>query len=148
MPSTPPSSEEQLPEVDLQAQDVDGGEGEDGAGHDDARTGADGLDDDVLAQAALLAEGGGEADGEDGDRDGRFEDLADLEAQVGCGGGEDDGHQQAHRDGVGGDFGICLSGFEQGFVLFAGFEFAVGVLRQGDGFVLVHVFLFYLVNII
>ena len=138
---------EHLPEVHLQAQDIDGGQGEDGARYDYARTGADGLDDHILPQTAFLAEGGGESDGEDSDRDGRFEDLADLEAEIGRCGGEDDGHQKAYRDGIGGDFRVGFFRFEQGLVTLARLEGAAGVFRQGDVLVLVHCILYFCVNI-
>ena len=132
--------EENLPEGGVEPQDVERREGEDGSGDNDARRGADGLDDDVLAQHVLLAQHGAHAHGDDGNRDGGLEDLAHAQPQIGSGGREDDGHGDAHEHRVGGDFNRGGRGRHDGSVLLAGFEFAVGVLgKRCFGCFLVHV---------
>ncbi len=129
-------AEEHLHEIHVQSEDVDGRQGEHRAGHDDARAGADALDDDVLAQRAFLFGGTGEADRQDGDRNGCLEHLAHLQAQIGRGGREDDRHDQAEADRPGRDLGIILFGLQKRFVLLAWCEFPEGILRKRSGFVL------------
>lgn len=52
-----------------------------------------------------------DAYGDNGDRYGCFEHLADAQAQIGCGGGEENGHQQAHRNRIGvTSFGLASAG--------------------------------------
>ena len=77
-------AEEHLPEIHVQTEDVDGGQGEYSASNHDAGACSDTLDDDVLAEATLLPEGAGHADCDDCDGDGGLEDLADLKAEI-CG---------------------------------------------------------------
>lgn len=131
--------EEHLPEGGVEPQNVEGREGEDRSGDDHARRGADRLDDDVLAQHVLLAQHRTHAYGDDGDGNGRFEDLPDLQAEEGRGGREDDGHNDAHRDRIGRHLFRVRRGRHDGCVLFARFEFAVGVFGQrGELFILLH----------
>ncbi len=136
--------EEDLPEVDLYLgvfglQDVEPRDGENGAGHDHTGGGADGLDNDILSQRILAAEGGGGPHGDDGDGDGCLEHLSDLESRVGCRGGEDDRHQQSHAHRPGGDL-LCRPLFRQHrLVLLSRLQLAVRVARQ------FHCFLVYFV---
>ena len=136
-------AEEHLPEADLYVgpdggvgllDDVDGGKGEDGAGHDDAGAGADGLDEHVLGERALALGECGDAHGDDGDGDGGLEHLSEPQAGVGRGGGEDDGHYDAPRNGPGIQFGVLLFPQQDGLVGFALLELAVRVVGQLDVF--------------
>ena len=135
--------QEHLPEADLYVgpdggvgllDDVDGGKGEDGAGHDDAGAGADGLDEHVLGERALALGECGDAHGDDGDGDGGLEHLSEPQAGVGRGGGEDDGHYDAPRNGPGIQFGVLLFPQQDGLVGFALLELAVRVVGQLDVF--------------
>ena len=128
-------AEEHLHEVHVQAQDIDGRQGEHRAGHDDARAGADALDNDVLAQRALLFGGAGEADRQDGDRNGGLEHLAHFQAQVSRCGREDDGHDQAEAYRPGRDFGIILVRLQKRFVLLARSKLPERVFGKRSGFV-------------
>ena len=131
--------EEYFVECGFQTEDVERRQGEDRSGDDDARRGADRLYDDVLSQHVFFAQHVSDAYGDDGDRDGRFEYLADAQAQIGCGGGEENGHQQAHRDRIGCDLLRLGVGRHHRDVLFARFEFAVRVVGQRlRGFGLFH----------
>jgi hypothetical protein len=60
-------------------EDVNGGQGEDGTSHHGTRTGADALDDDILAQRLAALGGCRHAHGDDGDGDGGLEDLSYLQ---------------------------------------------------------------------
>ena len=124
--------EEYFDEVDGQfgifvLEDIEGGQGEDGAGHNHARTGTDALDNDVLAQGVFAMGGTAQANGDNGDGDGCLKHLADLQAEVGGGGGEDDSHQQSPEDTPGRHFAIRTLGLHQRLVRFAFAQFAKGV---------------------
>ena len=85
-----------MAEVDFQAEYVDGREGEYCTGYDYAGAGSYALDYHVLGEGVTLFESSREADGDDGDWNCRFEDLADFESEVcGCC-REQYGHKQAH----------------------------------------------------
>ena len=122
-------------------QDVDGGQREDGTGHDDARTGAYRLDDDVLAQRVLALGGGAHTHGDDGDGDGGLEHLAHFQTQVGSGGRENHGHDDTPGDRPAVHFRIDFVWRKDGFVLLAFFQFPKRVLGQ-----LQHVFFFVVHN--
>ena len=94
-------AEEHLPEIDVQAQDVDGRKGENSSCDHHSGTGSDTLDDDVLSQSVFLAEYARYTDGYNGNRYCSFENLAYFKPQVGCGCREQNRHEQAHRHGVG-----------------------------------------------
>ena len=125
-------TEEHLPEIDLQAKDVDGRKGEDGAGHDHAGAGSDALDDDVLAEASLLAERAGDADREDGDGDGCLEHLAYLKSEVSSCCREQYGHQEAEGHRIRRNLERLLISAQQGFVAFPRVQFPVRVLRKAE----------------
>ena len=132
-----------FPEIHLHAQDVDGGQGEDGAGHNGSAAAADALDDDILRETLLQAQGAGQTHGDDGDGDGCLEHLAHLEAEVCRSGAEQDNHQDTNAYRIRSGFGVFLRGIQDGLVRFAGFQFPVRVLRKGDGFLIFHcVFVF------
>ena len=89
-----------MPEIDFQAEYVDGREGEYCTGNDYAGAGSYALDYHVLGEGVTLFEGSREAYCDDGDRNCRFEDLTHLEPEVcGCC-REQYGHQQAHADRI------------------------------------------------
>jgi hypothetical protein len=124
-----------LQEVGLlvQAQDVDARQGEDRTGDDHARGRADRLDHHVLLQGLLLAEPGADADGQDRDRDRGLEDLADLQAEVGGRGREERRVEQTPDQRVRGQFGHDLAGRNDGRVILAWLQLAIGVLGQALG---------------
>ena len=126
MPSMPPSKIFRIALL----QNVEGREGEDGTGHDDARAGTDGLDDDVLAQSMFALGGARDSDSNDGDGDGGLEYLAHLQAQIGSGGRKEDGHADAPRHRPHVYFGILLVRAHQRIVRLARFQFAECVFRQ------------------
>ena len=122
--------EEHLVKCRVEPEDVERREGEDGTRDDHARRSADRLDDDVLSQHVLFTQYVAHADGDDGDRDRRFEYLSDLQAEKCRRGREDDGHDDAHRDRIGRHLAGRRRGGHDGRVLFARFEFPVSVLGQ------------------
>ena len=122
--------QEDLVELRFEPQNVESGQREDGSGDDDPGTCADRLDNDVLSEHVAAAGEVADADGDDGDRDGGFEDLTDAQTEVRGGGGEDDGHQDAECDRVRGYFARCGRVGHDGAVGFAGGEFAVCVFGQ------------------
>ena len=122
--------EEHLHETDLDAEDVDGRQCEDCARHHGSRAASDGLDDDILAQAALLSESSCQAGCNDGDRNGRLEYLADLEAEIGCRRREDDDHHNSDAYGIEGHFRIGFLRAEQGFVFLSRLQLSLRILRQ------------------
>ena len=131
--------QEHLHEVDgefgiLVLQNVEGGQGEDGTGHNHAGAGADALNNHVLAERVLAVGGTAQPHGNDGDGNGCFEHLAYFESEVGCGSGKDNGHEDTPDDGPRGHLAIVLVRFHQGFVLFAFTEFAKGVFGEGSFF--------------
>ena len=91
----PAATREYLIEVRLQPEDVECRKGEDGTCNYNARAGADGLYDDVLSQHVLLAEGGADAYGDDGDGYGGLEHLSHLETEECRRGREYHGHDYA-----------------------------------------------------
>ena len=114
-------------------QDVERRQGKDGAGNDDARACAYGLDDDVLAQWVLDFAPVAEAYGYDSDGYGGLEYLADFEPEVCGSGAEYHCQNQAHDDGVGRDFGVLARGVHHGTIVLVFAEFAEGVFGQVDG---------------
>ena len=85
--------------------DVQGRQGEDRPGHDQARSAADALDDDVLEDRVLALEEPRDADGQDADRDRRLHHLRDLESRVGRGDREDEDHDDPEDDRSDGELG-------------------------------------------
>ncbi len=146
--------EEDLPEVDLDLrifglEDVETGDGEDGAGDNDTRGGANGLDDDILSQCVLPAKGCRGTHGDDGDGNGGFEYLADLQARVCCRSREDDGHEETHAHRPACDFGRWLPCRHHWFVLFSCLQLPIGVVGQFGYFLfflLFHMFVFLAVS--
>ena len=127
------AAEEHLHEAYVQPEDIDCRQGEDGSGHDYAAAGSYALDNHVLPQGVLLAQRSADAHRQDGNRDGRFEHLANLEAQVcGCG-TEQHGHQKTHPDTVQGYFFRLAVGRHQGFILFPFFQGTMCVFGQFHG---------------
>ncbi len=122
--------EENLVELRLQSQNIKRRQRENRPGDDNARSGADGLDNDILSQHIFTAGKVTHAHRDDGDGDSRFEDLPDPKAQVGGGGGKDDGHHNTEQDRIKRDLFRTARGRHDGMILFAGAQFAVCVVRQ------------------
>jgi len=61
-------------------QNIDGRQGEDGAGNHSPGTSADALDDHVLTECLAAMRGGRYADGDDGNGDGSLKDLSYLQS--------------------------------------------------------------------
>ena len=97
-----------LPEIHLYAKDVYGGKGEYGAGYNRAGAAADGLDNDVLAQALLEPKGSCKAHSDDCNGDSSLKHLAHLEAKVCRRSTEKDNHQDTHSHGIGSGFRVLL----------------------------------------
>ncbi len=116
--------------VALALQDVESGQGEDGTSHHTARASTDALDDDVLRKCVVFAGQSRQSDGDNGDWDGGFKHLPDLQAEVGGGSRKQDGHQQADADRPYRNFLVLLVFREYGLVLFARLQFALRVLGQ------------------
>ena len=131
-------TQDHLPEIHLNAQNVDGRQGEDGARHHGAGTAAHALDNHVLAKPLFEAQGAREAHGDDGDGNGRLEHLAHLKAQVRRRGTEKNDHQQTDGHGIRSGFRILLLRIQDGSVLLSRLQLPVRVLRQLDLFFLFH----------
>lgn len=122
--------QEYLVEVGVESQYVERRQREDGSGDYHARAGAYRLYDDILSEHVLLAREVAYADGDDCDRYGGLEYLADLQPEeCGCG-REDDGHDYAHGYRVGRDFGRRARCGHHRLVGFAVTQFAVSVFGQ------------------
>ncbi len=132
------ADEDGLQGVGVELQDVEGGEREDRPRGERSRDAAHPGDDHVLEERGAAAVGPGEADGEDGDRDGRLHHLAHLQARVGRGHREDDAEEEppAHRADRG--LGHGGRGRDDGPVRLAGGERQVGVRGEGSGVGSVH----------
>ena len=132
------ADEDGLHGVRVELQDVEGGQGEDGARRHRPRDAADPGHDHVLEQRRATAVDAREADREDRDRNGGFHHLAHLQAGVGRGHREDDAEEEApaHRA----DRGLRHRGRgrDDRPVLFAGGERQVGVRGEGSGVGSVH----------
>ena len=126
------ADEDGLPGVGVELEDVEGGQGEDRAGHHRAGVAADAGDDHVLQQRGAARVDPPQADGQDGDGDGRLHHLPDLEAGVGRGGGEDDAEEDAPGHRAPGRLGHAGAGRDDGPVDLAGGEGLVGVLGEGS----------------
>ena len=100
-------------------QDIQCGQGKDGACHDYPGTGSDGLDDDVFAQRVLAFGCAGHADGDDGDRDGRLEYLSHFQSQIGCRRRKQNRHGDTPQYRPEVYFGIFPVGAHQGVVDFS-----------------------------
>ena len=129
--------EEDLEEVDIELDawvafldDVDGGKCEDGTRYNHTGTGADGLDDDIFGERAFTLRYGGCPHSDDGNRDSRFKHLPETQSGIGSCRRKDNRHQNSPNDSPGIDFRILLCGKKYRFVLFALFEFAIGVVRN------------------
>ena len=149
MPKMPPKSELRniFEEVDRDVgirglKDIEGREGEYGAGDDDARASSDRLDDDVLTEDILFFQCARHADGDNGDGNRGLEDLADLKTEVGSCGAEDDGENEAEGNGVGCHFSVIAGRMHHRTIGFVGSQFAecvvghfhrVDVVRGRDG---------------
>jgi hypothetical protein len=105
--------------------DVESGQREDRTGHDQPRSAADALHDDVFEDRVLPLEEPGDADGQDADRDRRLHHLRDLEPGVGRGDGEHDDHHDPDRHRAGGELRDGRPGRHVGLVGFAGLQFPV-----------------------
>jgi hypothetical protein len=66
----------------IEVKDVERGQSEDGAGHHAAGGRADAGDDDIFKQAGAPLVDARQSDREDGDRDGGFHPLADLQSRI------------------------------------------------------------------
>jgi hypothetical protein len=124
--------EEELHQVHVETEDEQGRQGEDRPRDDQAGGGADGLDDHVLENGGATAEHHAEPHGEDRDRDGGLEHLADLETEERSGRRKHDGEHDSQRDRADRELGPPIRGAHQRLVLLAGFEGAVRVLGQAS----------------
>ncbi len=122
--------EEYLIEVDVEIEDIERRQCEDSTRDDDARAGADALDDDVLAEHVLLAAHGAQTHGDDRNGDRGFEYLSHFQAEECCGGREEHSHEDADTYRVGRGLGRRLLGAHQRFIRLAGFQLAVGIVRK------------------
>ena len=113
--------------------DVERRESEDCTGHDDAGAGTDALNDYVLPEGILLAQGAGKAHGNDGDGDCSFENLAYFQAEICRGSTENNAKHQAHGHGVRRNLGVGARRMHQRAVGLVGSEFAEGVFRELHG---------------
>ena len=123
-------AQEHLPEIHLKTEDVDRRQGEYRSGHHDPGACSYALDNHVLAETALLAQGAGHAHGYDRYGYRGLEHLSDLEPEIGRGCRKQDGHQQSDGHGIGRDLKRFLLRFQEGPVNFLLLQFPVGVLRQ------------------
>ena len=122
--------DENLEEVGLQVEHIDGRHDEDAACHDGTRAGTDALDDDVLAQCVLPLRGGRKADSDDGDRYGRFKHLPHLQSEVGGCCREEHGHEDSPRDRPWAHLPVGFLRRHDRFVCLAVFQLPEGVFRQ------------------
>ena len=115
-------------------------QGEYRARHHSTGAASDGLDDDVLAERALFAQGAAHTDGDYRYRDRRFEHLADLQSEVGRRRGEYDDHNEAHHYRIRGHFRVILERRQEGLVLLAGLKLPLCVFRERDFLFFFHIF--------
>ena len=121
-----------LPEIRqfVQAQNINARQRKNRASHHHARGRADRLDHDVLLQDVLLAQTRRDANGQDGDGDGRLEHLTDFQAQVGCRGRKDDGKEDTHQEGIACHFGHDARSRHHRHILFTRLQLAISVFGQ------------------
>ena len=121
-----------MPEVGqfIQAQDVDTRQSKNGASHDNARGRTDGLDHDVLLQDVLLAQTGGDANGQNRNGDGCLKYLADFQAQIGRRGRKYDGKNDAHHERIACHFGHDARSRHHRHILLTRLQLAISVFGQ------------------
>ncbi len=116
--------------IRAEVKDVERGEGKDRARHHRGRRAADAGDDDILKQTGPALVHAGQPDGEDGDGNGGFHALADLERGVGRGDGKDDAEEDAPENGAGRHLRRVHLGLNDRSVGFAGLQRQIGVFRK------------------
>lgn len=116
-------------------QDVQGREGEYRSCHYYTGAGADGLDDDILAQGVLALECAGESYRYYRYRYGGLEDLPYFQSEESCGSREDDGHHEADGHGPYSYLRIDFVRIEKRLVLLAGFQFPECVFGKSYFFI-------------
>ena len=121
---------ENLIELRLQPQNIECRKRKNSSGDDNPGACADGLDNGVLSERVLLSEDGAHADGDNRYRYGRLEHLPHFQTEISRSRREEDGHDEPHRNRIGGNLLRLRAGGQDGFVRFARLQLGVGIVGQ------------------